>query len=174
MNSAVRPDREGQSRRRAQARAPSGVALGKRSLYVPMMHKDMYYRAGKVSTCGSKIRRDFTPGVTATALQRLDAAGAIDMGTLNMAEFAQNPTGHTAHFNDQATIRGTCPIAPAGPPPVPGRRCALLRRRLWGPIGRVDPPAGLSARHRHQGDANLACRAPASCRCPSAWTMSAR
>ena len=31
---------------------------------------------------------------------RLDAAGAIDMGTLNMAEFAQNPTGHNAHFGD--------------------------------------------------------------------------
>ena len=64
---------------------------------VPMMHKDMYYRAGKVSTCGSKIRKDFKPKVTATVLERLDAAGAIDMGTLNMAEFAQNPTGHNAH-----------------------------------------------------------------------------
>ncbi len=65
---------------------------------VPMMHKDMYYRAGKVSTCGSKIRKDFVAPVTATVLQRLDDAGAIDMGTLNMAEFAQNPTGHNAHF----------------------------------------------------------------------------
>jgi aspartyl-tRNA(Asn)/glutamyl-tRNA(Gln) amidotransferase subunit A len=67
---------------------------------VPMMHKDMYYRAGRVTTCGSAIRKDFVPTVTATALQRLDAAGAIDMGTLNMAEFAQNPTGHNAHFGD--------------------------------------------------------------------------
>jgi aspartyl-tRNA(Asn)/glutamyl-tRNA(Gln) amidotransferase subunit A len=33
-------------------------------------------------------------------LQRLDAAGALDMGTLNMAEFAQNPTGHNAHYGD--------------------------------------------------------------------------
>ena len=66
----------------------------------PMMHKDMYYRAGQVSTCGSKIRREFRPTVTATVLDRLDAAGAIDMGTLNMAEFAQNPTGHNRHFGD--------------------------------------------------------------------------
>jgi len=64
---------------------------------VPMMHKDMYYRAGRVSTCGSKIRKGFVPKATATVLQRLDAAGAVDMGTLNMAEFAQNPTGHNAH-----------------------------------------------------------------------------
>ena len=65
-----------------------------------MMHKDMYYRAGKVSTCGSKIRRDFVPDVTATVMERLDAAGAYRLGTLNMAEFAQNPTGHNAHFGD--------------------------------------------------------------------------
>jgi len=79
-----------------KARA-SGALLGPMA-GVPMMHKDMYYRAGKVSSCGSKIRRDFRPKVTATVLKRLDNAGAIDMGTLNMAEFAQNPTGHNAHF----------------------------------------------------------------------------
>ena len=67
---------------------------------VPMMHKDMYYREGRVSTCGSAIRRNFVPGCTATVLKRLDAAGAVDMGTLNMAEFAQNPTGHNRHFGD--------------------------------------------------------------------------
>lgn len=42
---------------------------------VPLAHKDMYYDAGKVVTCGSKIRRDFVATTTATALQRLkDAA----------------------------------------------------------------------------------------------------
>ena len=35
---------------------------------VPLAHKDMYYDAGKVSTCGSLIRRDFVPTVTSTAL----------------------------------------------------------------------------------------------------------
>ncbi len=85
---------------RAQDQARSaGRPLGKLA-GAPMMHKDMYYRAGQVTTCGSKIRRDFRPTVTATVLDRLDAAGAIDMGTLNMAEFAQNPTGHNRHFGD--------------------------------------------------------------------------
>jgi aspartyl-tRNA(Asn)/glutamyl-tRNA(Gln) amidotransferase subunit A len=82
----------------AQDKARSSGATPGPLAGAPMMHKDMYYRAGKVSTCGSKIRREFVPTVTATVLQRLDAAGAIDMGTLNMAEFAQNPTGHNAHF----------------------------------------------------------------------------
>ncbi len=65
---------------------------------VPLAHKDMYYQAGKPNTGGSKIRRDFKPKHTSTALKRLEFAGAITVGALNMAEFAQNPTGHNAHF----------------------------------------------------------------------------
>src|ERR1700761_4472620 len=65
---------------------------------VPMAHKDMYYDAGKVVTCGSKIRRDFVPTTTSTALQRLKDAGMVRMGSLHMAEFAYGPTGHNAHF----------------------------------------------------------------------------
>ena len=67
---------------------------------VPLAHKDMYYRAGEVSTCGSKIRRDFVPDVTATAITRLEAAGAVHLGSLNMAEFASSPTGHNEHWGD--------------------------------------------------------------------------
>ncbi len=65
---------------------------------VPLAHKDMYYRAGKPTTCGSKIRRTFEPTVTATALVRLADAGAVYLGGLNMAEFAFGPTGHNEHF----------------------------------------------------------------------------
>ena len=75
----------------------SGAALG--PLHgLPLAHKDMYYQAGKLSTCGSAIRKDFRPGYTATVIQRLEAAGSISLGGLNMAEFAQNPTGHNRHF----------------------------------------------------------------------------
>ncbi len=99
VNAVIRLDREeALAAALAADKARAAGAKPGRLAGVPMMHKDMYYRAGKVSTCGSKIRRDFVPKVTATVLQRLDAAGAIDMGTLNMAEFAQNPTGHNAHF----------------------------------------------------------------------------
>jgi aspartyl-tRNA(Asn)/glutamyl-tRNA(Gln) amidotransferase subunit A len=61
---------------------------------VPLAHKDMYYRAGRIATCGSTLRRDWVATTTATALQRLDDAGALDLGTLNMVEFAFGPTGH--------------------------------------------------------------------------------
>src|SRR5882724_188093 len=65
---------------------------------VPLAHKDMYYEAGKVVTCGSKIRRDFVARTTSTALQRLKDAGTIRLGSLQMAEFAYGPTGHNSHY----------------------------------------------------------------------------
>jgi aspartyl-tRNA(Asn)/glutamyl-tRNA(Gln) amidotransferase subunit A len=65
---------------------------------VPLAHKDMYYDAGKVVTCGSRIRRDFVATSTSTALQRLKSAGTIRLGSLQMAEFAYGPTGHNAHY----------------------------------------------------------------------------
>jgi aspartyl-tRNA(Asn)/glutamyl-tRNA(Gln) amidotransferase subunit A len=67
---------------------------------VPLAHKDMFYRAGRVSNCGSKIRRGWVATETAAVLERLDAAGALDIGTLNMAEFAYGPTGHNEHWGD--------------------------------------------------------------------------
>ena len=65
---------------------------------VPLAHKDMYYEAGKISTCGSAIRRNFVASTTSTAVQRLKDAGSVRLGTLQMAEFAYGPTGHNAHF----------------------------------------------------------------------------
>jgi aspartyl-tRNA(Asn)/glutamyl-tRNA(Gln) amidotransferase subunit A len=65
---------------------------------VPLAHKDMYYDAGKVVTCGSRIRADFVATTTSTALQRLKDAGQIRLGSLQMAEFAYGPTGHNSHY----------------------------------------------------------------------------
>lgn len=65
---------------------------------VPLAHKDMFYEIGRISTCGSKIRRDWVADTDSTALSRLRAAGTVRLGTLNMAEFAYGPTGHNEHF----------------------------------------------------------------------------
>jgi aspartyl-tRNA(Asn)/glutamyl-tRNA(Gln) amidotransferase subunit A len=81
--------------------ADAALAKGKSSgaLHgVPLAHKDMYYEAGKVVTCGTKIRRDFVATTTSTALQRLKGAGTIRLGSLQMSEFAYGPTGHNAHY----------------------------------------------------------------------------
>jgi aspartyl-tRNA(Asn)/glutamyl-tRNA(Gln) amidotransferase subunit A len=93
----ITAEKASQRAREADAAVKAGRALG--TLHgVPLAHKDMFYRAGEVCTCGSKIRRDFVPDHTATVLTRLDAAGAIEIGHLNMAEFAMGPTGHNEHF----------------------------------------------------------------------------
>lgn len=64
---------------------------------VPLAHKDMYYSKGKLAECGAKIRRGFVPQTTATAVERLEAAGSFRLGALNMVEFAFGPTGHNVH-----------------------------------------------------------------------------
>ncbi|HEY4375255.1 MAG TPA: amidase [Burkholderiales bacterium] len=67
---------------------------------VPLAHKDMFYRAGEVSTCGSRLREGWKAGATAAVLEKLDAAGALQIGTLNMTEFAYGPTGQNGWLGD--------------------------------------------------------------------------
>lgn len=81
----------------ADAALASGRAKG-RLHGVPLAHKDMYYVAGKLAECGSKVREGFVAPATSTALARLDKAGTIRLGALHMSEFAYGPTGHNAHL----------------------------------------------------------------------------
>ncbi len=81
----------------ADAHRKTGKPLG--PLHgVPLAHKDLFYRAGRPCAGGSKIRQGFVPQTTATVLKRLDTAGAIDLGTLHMAEFALSPTGYNEPY----------------------------------------------------------------------------
>lgn len=99
VNAFVRIDDEAA---RHQARAvdealacgrPVGMLAG-----VPLAHKDMFTRAGSTVSGGSAILGELTGEETSTLLERLDAAGAVTVGGLNMAEFAAGPTGHNAHY----------------------------------------------------------------------------
>lgn len=101
LNATIWLDREGAERaaRAADAAVRARAKLG-RLHGVPMAHKDMYYQEGRLCTCGSRLRRDFRPTYTATAIERMAAEGAYVWGGLNMAEFAQNPTGHNREFGD--------------------------------------------------------------------------
>ncbi|HKI97716.1 MAG TPA: amidase [bacterium] len=99
---------------------------------VPLAHKDMFYRAGKLCTCGSLIRRDWRPDVTCTLLERLDAAGAVTLGRLNMNEFATGPHGlnqHTGHchnpWNPQHITGGSSS----------GSGAAVAGRQVYGALG---------------------------------------
>lgn len=63
----------------------------------PYARKDLFARAGHGMACGSPLLADHVPDRTATVLERLDAAGGVDLGRLAMAEFAMSPTGFNAH-----------------------------------------------------------------------------
>ncbi|WP_417252625.1 amidase [Castellaniella sp.] len=65
---------------------------------VPLAHKDMFFQAGELAECGSRILAGCRPNHTATVLQRLEQAGAVNLGALHMAEFAMSPTGFNAHL----------------------------------------------------------------------------
>jgi aspartyl-tRNA(Asn)/glutamyl-tRNA(Gln) amidotransferase subunit A len=81
----------------ADKRQKSGGRLG--PLHgMPLAHKDMYYRPERPSACGSKLRSDWKGPVTATALERLDQAGAIEIGRLVMVEFAMGPHGYNQNY----------------------------------------------------------------------------
>jgi len=99
---------------------------------VPMAHKDMFYREGRVSTLGSRIGRDRPATRTATVNTRLDRAGAIELGTLNMAEFAAGPTGHNTHYGHCRNPWNTAHITGGS---SSGSGCAVAGRLAYAALG---------------------------------------
>jgi aspartyl-tRNA(Asn)/glutamyl-tRNA(Gln) amidotransferase subunit A len=61
---------------------------------VPLAHKDMFDRKGKIASWGANIRADRPAADDATAIARFKAAGAVQIAALHLAEFAYGPTGH--------------------------------------------------------------------------------
>mgnify|MGYP000145867132 CR=1 FL=1 len=125
------PDRALAAARKADTQLARGDRLG--PLHgVPVAHKDVFYRAGRVTTCGSAILRDFVPNATAIVLERMDRAGAIELGTLNLAEFAAGGTGHNMHYGDCSNPWNTA-YTPGGS--SSGSACAVASRMIFGSLG---------------------------------------
>jgi len=67
---------------------------------IPLAHKDCFERESAPMTVGSRVL-DAQPGRrTATVLGRLAAAGAVDLGPLQLNEMVAGPTGQNPHFGD--------------------------------------------------------------------------
>jgi 1-carboxybiuret hydrolase len=65
---------------------------------VPFAVKNLFDVAGLPTLAGSKINRDLPPATRDAALiERLEAAGAILVGALNMGEYAYDFTGENIH-----------------------------------------------------------------------------
>ena len=67
-------------------------------LGVPLAIKDVLSTTGVETTCGSKILRGYVPVYTATAVQRLEAAGMVMLGKANMDEFAMGSSTENSAF----------------------------------------------------------------------------
>ena len=66
---------------------------------VPFAVKNLFDVTGLPTLAGSKINRDRPPATAdATLIKRLEAAGAVLVGALNMGEFAYDFTGENVHY----------------------------------------------------------------------------
>jgi 1-carboxybiuret hydrolase len=66
---------------------------------VPFAVKNLFDVAGLTTLAGAKISRDAPPANRdATVIRRLEAAGAILVGALNMGEYAYDFTGENVHY----------------------------------------------------------------------------
>ncbi|HUG54882.1 MAG TPA: amidase family protein, partial [Vicinamibacteria bacterium] len=65
---------------------------------VPVAVKDVLHVEGVPTTCGSRILEGYSPPFTATAVARLEAAGAIVIGKTNMDEFAMGSSTENSAY----------------------------------------------------------------------------
>ena len=89
-------------RARAKARAIDADISAGRTVGplagVPFAVKNLFDVAGLPTRAGSKINRDLAPAMRDAALiERMEAAGAVLVGALNMGEYAYDFTGENIH-----------------------------------------------------------------------------
>src|SRR5262245_51434413 len=78
--------------RRARGEAPGPLAG------VPFAVKNLFDVVGLPTLAGSQINREHPPAARdATLIERLEAAGAVLVGALNMGEYAYDFTGENVH-----------------------------------------------------------------------------
>ena len=96
--SATTADRARQRARAIDAGRTQGRPLGPLA-GVPFAVKNLFDVAGLPTLAGSKINRERAPAARdATLIERLEAAGAVLVGALNMGEYAYDFTGENVHY----------------------------------------------------------------------------
>ncbi|HSO06883.1 MAG TPA: Asp-tRNA(Asn)/Glu-tRNA(Gln) amidotransferase subunit GatA [Pelomicrobium sp.] len=65
---------------------------------IPVAQKDIFCARGWPTTCGSKMLANFVSPYDAHVVERMNAAGVVNLGKTNMDEFAMGSSNETSHF----------------------------------------------------------------------------
>lgn len=133
INAFIRIDAEAAMKTAELADREIGAGRYRGALHgIPLAHKDMFYRAGEITSCGSDIRREYRAEFTSNLIARLDRAGAVSVGWLNLSEFAGGPTGHNVHFGDCCNPWNTAHVSGGS---SSGSGAAVAARIVFGALG---------------------------------------
>ncbi|MEQ1528323.1 MAG: Asp-tRNA(Asn)/Glu-tRNA(Gln) amidotransferase subunit GatA [Methylococcales bacterium] len=65
---------------------------------IPIAQKDIFCTQGVKTSCGSKMLDNFLAPYNATVVEKLNAAGAVMLGKVNMDEFAMGSSNETSYY----------------------------------------------------------------------------
>ena len=94
---ALSPERARRQTDRIDALVTSGQPLPPLA-GVPVAIKDVISTRGVKTTCGSKILENYVPPYDATAVERLETAGAVILGKTNCDEFAMGSSNENSAY----------------------------------------------------------------------------